>query len=355
MRTQAEMKKDWLAALKKGSLNSLTNLMQNGYIPEAPKAKWEVKAMSSEFSEDLVAWAVEDNRFELSDQLLSFGASSPKPSLVLPENFETVSGYFKQLLVSPAELYLAVRQTPELLDEVDEQGQTLLHHAAIQSHQLYANRKNGALNAILYVLIKTSANDLNQADCNGVKAIQFLIDHTKEGSLTLWLNLGGDRWDKATALQHAIAKQKFSSAILLADMGASPKDSAAQSELVAQLNINSQRINNAATTRYAFFQQCHTEYNNLETQVHDLAIERGHWMQAFDEKYKGLSAYELISMPRTYEQSAYDHLGYQIELLDIQMKKLTELYKQSKADEHKDAAELGQIEILDRKINLSRS
>ena len=106
--------------------------------------------------------------FDTADQCLKEGALLPTPSKKRSD-FDTTANYFKSIHDNSEELYIALRTSPEIIIEQDENGQTLLHHAATVGHMMGSN---GA-SLIHYLLFSAPGVDFTIKDNNGNTAVHL--------------------------------------------------------------------------------------------------------------------------------------------------------------------------------------
>jgi hypothetical protein len=81
----------------------------------------------------------DDNTIATAEELVKRGAPLPTPSQTR-ENFISKYDYFQHLLGNPLDLFIALHQTPEIINEKDEGENTLLHHLfiyALRYHKQY--------------------------------------------------------------------------------------------------------------------------------------------------------------------------------------------------------------------------
>ncbi|MCE3233631.1 MAG: Ankyrin repeat [Rickettsiaceae bacterium] len=72
--------------------------------------------------------AQDEVNFEEADKLLRTGATLPAPRKE-EDSFSKKSEYLAHLSVDSRDLYIALRANPKIINEQDESGQTILHHA----------------------------------------------------------------------------------------------------------------------------------------------------------------------------------------------------------------------------------
>lgn len=133
--SEAKDQAEWLDAVKKQDIEKIKTILSKGFIPEDLNLTIKSKSDSRELS--LIQILIEGNRldyeiknFEAADKLLKLGASLPKPTRSEKE-FKTKSEYFEFISRYADETYIALRSNPGIIHERDENGKTLLHHAAM--------------------------------------------------------------------------------------------------------------------------------------------------------------------------------------------------------------------------------
>jgi ankyrin repeat protein len=127
----------WAEALKKKDLRQIKQCLNEGYVPKDLQASVVIKdGYGKEKSLSLVAALLETNNlasdatcFETATQLLKNGAKMPK-SRKTPNDFESASKYLYHLAQSPDDLFLALYNNPNIVNQQGEDRRTVVHHAA---------------------------------------------------------------------------------------------------------------------------------------------------------------------------------------------------------------------------------
>jgi ankyrin repeat protein len=100
--------------------------------------------------------------FDKADQLLREGALLPQPYKTRSD-FSNVAEYFKYLSQNDYDLYIALRSNPKIVKQQDEEGKTILHHAATIGCIMGSN----SASLIHYLLFTAPGIDFNIQDKNG--------------------------------------------------------------------------------------------------------------------------------------------------------------------------------------------
>ncbi len=107
--------------------------------------------------------------FEMADKLIANGERLP--ALRCPENtFESKKAFFSYLCTNSLELFIYIRSSPESINDRDEIGKTLLHHAANIGIMLDSTRP-----IIFHQLLSSVPGiNFNIKDKNGDTAVHYL-------------------------------------------------------------------------------------------------------------------------------------------------------------------------------------
>ncbi len=100
--------------------------------------------------------------FDSADKLLELGATLPSPYMQ-EAACTSKSEHLSHLSQCSHDLYIALRKTPEIISAVDENGMTLLHHAARIGFMMGSN----SASLIHYLLFTAPGCDFNIKDHNG--------------------------------------------------------------------------------------------------------------------------------------------------------------------------------------------
>jgi ankyrin repeat protein len=124
-----------------------------------------VRIMATEKIYDLISnnhLGQDIQNFYKADELLKGGAALPKLKKE-ESSFENKSEFFRDLSYGVRDLYIALRTNPDIIKEQDENGQTILHHAAHIGLGLGSN----SASLILELLFEAKGADFSIRDNNG--------------------------------------------------------------------------------------------------------------------------------------------------------------------------------------------
>jgi hypothetical protein len=99
-------------------------LEQYAFIPPSLKNEHRTKILAMVLGECSLA---DSKRFAITDQLLNQGIDLPPSNYCKRNLFKTTREYFNALLLDPYDLYITLRNDPNIVTEQDEDGNTLLH------------------------------------------------------------------------------------------------------------------------------------------------------------------------------------------------------------------------------------
>lgn len=165
-------KERWMKALENKDFYEVCDTLISGFVPDNLAIEVTVidKAISAEISQSLVDLLVRryvtngDWRcIETADALIEQGAPFRK---YMPIN-ASKSGNLSELGCHPCMLFRALRTDPAIVNQQDEDGMTILHHAVLQS----PISTGFSVELILKLLFAMPNLDLNIPDKNGSTAL----------------------------------------------------------------------------------------------------------------------------------------------------------------------------------------
>ncbi len=101
--------------------------------------------------------------FDTADRLIRLGVCKLPDFRKTEQSFDSKSELFRHLSHSCKDLYLYLRTKPESINDQDEDGMTLLHHAASSGVTVGGNRSS----LIHYLLFNAQGLDFNVKDASG--------------------------------------------------------------------------------------------------------------------------------------------------------------------------------------------
>lgn len=176
------MKEQWQNAVAQKDIQSIQTLLIERYIPDdvvtpiVSKTGKQFSLIQILFShpdfQDSYSHTVEMDQsgqvldhLEIADQLLAAGAPLPSPNKARI-HFSTTGEYFDYLVSGLIqEAYIALRANPTMVQELDDDLNSLLHHAAHVATDLISNSCNMGL--IHHLLFNSPLVDFNQKNKEG--------------------------------------------------------------------------------------------------------------------------------------------------------------------------------------------
>lgn len=160
----------WKNGVNSKNPECIKNAIKQGVMPRYLNATFLIKdANDLDSYKSLMELLLETNvlkedsvYFDLADSLLKKGARLPNLFLER-SSFYTTSNYYVHLAQCPHDLYIALRSNPGISKARDEQGMTILHHAAKTGTIINADKAH----LIRYLLFTTARVDLNAQDKQG--------------------------------------------------------------------------------------------------------------------------------------------------------------------------------------------
>jgi hypothetical protein len=163
---------DWRKALNSKQASQIKNVLRDGFIPNDLKKNISIIGSDGEKrTESHVGVLLTDNAvdqdaeyFTVADKLLKAGAPLPA-ALLSRSDFPRTYDYFRHLVRSAGELFIALRKDSRIIREQDELGYSLLHHAALIVPS--AEEKSDHPSLILKLLFNAPGIDFSVKDTYG--------------------------------------------------------------------------------------------------------------------------------------------------------------------------------------------